>query len=236
MRRIRLFLLPLLLGGTMPIAAQVGYDPGTSPFRDIRTGTAWEIYGGSIKGSGGPIPVGPRDGPYLGVRALLRAKNTVSIGFGVWNAFTERTVLDPTVTPSAREVGVRDAHLLAGEVTLQFNLTGGKQWHRFAPFAGVGLGFVKNTSGDDGDPGGYAFGSKFYFAPMVGARLFAAERLYLRAEARGFTWKVSYPPSYSIEPADDPGTAESPNAINPLGRGSQYVFAPALSLGIGFAF
>ena len=120
MRRIRLFLLPLLLGGTIPIAAQVGHDPGTSPFRDIRTGTAWEIYGGSIKGSGGPIPVGPRDGPYLGVRALLRAKNTVSIGFGVWNAFTERTVLDPTVTPSAREVGVRDAHLLAGEVTLQF--------------------------------------------------------------------------------------------------------------------
>lgn len=235
-RRFRLLLLPALLGGAGALTAQVGHAPGTSPFRDIRPGTTWELYGGAIQGSGGPIPVGPRDGPFLGARALLRARNTVSIGFGVWGSRTERTILDPTVTPAEREVGTRDANLLGGEVALQFNLTGGKQWHRIAPFAGVGLGFVKNTSGDEGDPGGYAFGSKFYFAPMIGARLFVGERLYLRTEARGFTWKVSYPPTYSIEPADDPGTAESPNAINPLGRGSQYVFTPALSLGIGFAF
>jgi hypothetical protein len=234
--RFRLLSLPVLLLATGSLAAQIGHAPGTSPYRDIRTATAWEAYGGSIMGSGGPIPVGPRDGPFGGVRVLLRARNTVSIGFGVWGSGTERTILDPNATPSAREIGTRDARLLGGEVALQFNLTGGKQWHRLAPFAGVGLGFLKNTSGDDGDPGGYAFGSKFYFAPMAGVRLFLGERLYLRTEARGFTWKVSYPPAYSIEPADDPGTAENPNAINPLGRGSQYVLTPALSVGIGFAF
>jgi hypothetical protein len=39
-----------------------------------------------------------------------------------------------------------------------------------------------------------------------------------------------------VEPTDDPGTEEAPNAVNPTGRTGQYVVAPALVLGIGLAF
>lgn len=229
-----LVLGPLLLA--VPVAAQVGHAPTASPFHDIRQETAWEVTGGVIKGSGGPIPVGPRNGPMAGLRVMLRSHSTLSLGLGAWGSQTERTVLDPNVAPAQQVVGTRDAHLVGGELLVQFNLTGGKSWHGFAPFTGIGLGLVRNVSGDDGDPGGYAFGTKFYFAPMVGARFIASKRLYLRAEGRGFTWKVKYPFLYGVEPANAPGTAESPNAINPLGRESQYILTPALSLGLGISF
>ncbi len=229
----------LVLGSLLlaiPLTAQVGHPPTSSPFHDIRQGAAWEVMGGVIKGSGGPIPVGPRDGPMAGLRVLLRANSTLSLGLGAWGSQTERTVLDPNVAPAQQVVGTRDAHLIGGELLVQFNLTGGKSWHGFAPFTGVGLGLARNTSGDEGDPGGYEFGSKFYFAPMIGARFIASKHVYVRVEGRGFTWKVKYPFLYGVEPADAPGTAESPNAINPTGRQSQYVLTPGLSVGIGISF
>lgn len=233
-RHLSLFAALAVLAG--PVAAQVGNAPTASPYHDIRISTAWELWGGQIKGSGGPIPVGPRDGAYAGLRILLRAEGTLSVGLGVWGSQTTRTVLDPLVLPAEQVVGTRDAKLLGGELLAQFNLTGGKRWHRLAPFVGVGLGLVRNTSGDEGDPGGYEFGTKFYFAPMVGTRLFLGDHLYLRGEARGFAWKLKYPALYGLEPADPSGTATGPNAIDPLGRDGQYVFTPALSLGIGFSF
>lgn len=229
-----LLVAPLLF--VPPIAAQVGHSPSSSPYHDIRQGTAWEVMAGTIKGSGGPIGVGPRDGTMAGLRMLMRANGTLSIGLGAWGSQTERTVLDPNVAPARQVVGTRDAHLLGGELMVQLNLTGGKSWHGFAPFAGLGLGIVHNSSGDKGDPGGYEFGTKFYFAPMAGARFVASKRLYVRAEARGFAWKLKYPLLYGTEPADAPGTPEAPNAVDPLGRDGQYVLTPAFSLGFGISF
>ncbi|HET9064585.1 MAG TPA: hypothetical protein VFN22_02030 [Gemmatimonadales bacterium] len=233
--RVSIRVLGPLLFAT-PLAAQVGHAPTSSPYRDIRQGTAWEITGGTIKGSGGPIGVGPRDGSMAGLRVMLRANSTLSLGLGAWASQTERTVLDPNAAPAQQVVGTRDAHLIGGEMVVQFNLTGGKSWHGFAPFTGIGLGLVHNTSGDVADPGGYEFGTKFYFAPMIGARFVASKRLYLRVEGRGFTWKLKYPFLYGVEPANAPGTAEAPNAIDPLGRDGQYVVAPALSVGLGISF
>lgn len=219
-----------------PLAAQVGHAPTASPYHDIRQGTAWEVTGGVINGSGGPIGVGPRDGTMAGLRVLLRANSTLALGLGVWGSQTERTVIDPNVAPADQVVGTRDAHLIGGELLVQFNLTGGKSWHGFAPFTGIGLGVVRNTSGDAGDPGGYDFGTKFYFAPMLGARFIVSDHAYLRIEGRGLTWKLKYPILYGLEPATAPGTTESPNAVDPLGRDGQYVFTPAFSIGLGISF
>ncbi len=219
-----------------PVAAQVGSAPTASPYHDIRMATAWELAVGSIKGSGGPVPVGPRDGSFASFRALIRAENSLSLGLGIWASRTQRTVLNPNVAPEDQVVGTRDAHLLGGELLVQLNLTGGKRWHRLAPFLGVGVGVVRNTSGDEGDPGGYEFGTKFYFAPLIGTRLFLADRLYLRAEARGYAWKLKYPLLYGVEPTQSPGTADDPHAIDPVGHDGQYAFTPALSVGIGIAF
>lgn len=218
------------------LLAQVGHDPARSPYHDIRPTTSWELFGGRIGGDGGPIPVGPRDGSYGGIRILLRARSTISLGFSFWGALTERNVLDPDKSPAERQVGTRDAHLLGGELVIQFNPMGGKRWHSISPFVGTGLGLARNLSGDADDPGQYEFGSRFYFAPMVGARFFVADKLYLRAEARGYVWKIPYPVSYSLEPSGDPGTRNDPHALNPLNRSGQLIVTPALSLGIGFSF
>ena len=67
---------------------------------------------------------------------------------------------------------------------LQFNLSGGKSWHRIAPFvgAGVGLAFAKATPADTSQ---YEFGRKFYLAPSVGFRFFITDRLHLRGGGPG---------------------------------------------------
>lgn len=235
MTSLRRFQLPvLLLLAASPLMAQVGHPPGDSPFREIRTGTTVEAFAGSIFGSGGAIPAGPRDGPIAGVRLLLRAKSTISLGFAAWGARTVRTPIDPDATLANRFGAELDQDLYGGELTVQFNLTGGKSWHGVAPFAGVGIGIVKGEAFED--PAGYEFGTKFYFAPNLGTRVFVSRRAYLRLEARGFAWKIAYPPSYAEEPAEEPGTQENPNAVNPTGRRSQYVFAPTLMAGIGFDF
>lgn len=222
----------LLLAPTL--AAQVGRSPSSSPYGDILPGTMFEGFGGTIAGSGGPLHAGPRDGPLFGARALLRANGTVSLGFGVWGALTNRTMIDPTRSVINREVGEADQELFGAEALFQFNVTGGKTWHGLAPFAALGLGMVKGAGSQD--TFGYEFGTKFYFAPAVGTRIFVGKRMYLRAEARGFTWKLKYPSSWTLEPTEDPGTPENPNAVNPSGRSGQYVVAPTLSVGIGVAF
>jgi hypothetical protein len=227
-------LVALSLCATIPLAAQIGHAPSASPFRDIQPGTTWELYGGTVSGSGGPLRVGPRDGPMAGLRVNLRARNTISLGFGLWGALTERTVVDPDARLADRFGPSVDQTLYGAEVAVQLNLTGGKTWHHLAPFVGLGLGAVKSGAVDD--PAGYEFGTKFYFAPMVGSRVFVNRRMYLRVEGRGFSWNLDYPFSYSEEPDLEPGTAENPNALNPTGRDGQYVFTPTLIVGIGLAF
>lgn len=229
----RLALLALI--PALPLAAQVGHPPERSPYGDIRPGTTIELYGGRLMGSGGPIPVGPRDGTVIGGRVLLRANSTISIGFGVWWSGAERTLLDPLKVPPGRDLGPVDVRLLAGEGLVQMNLTGGKHWHGLAPYTGLALGLVTGREAEN-DASGYRFGNKFHFAPVVGTRVMIGSRGYLRGEVRGNVWNLKYPSSYSLEPTDQPGTPESPNSINPTGRSGQYVLAPALLFGIGWSF
>ena len=223
-----------LLFAVAPVAAQVGTPPDQSPFTSIRPGTMFEATVGVIGGNGGPLAAGPRDGQYAALRAQLRANSTVSLGFGIWAATTHRTIIDPTAAVANQRAGEADHELFGAEATVTFNLTGGKTWHGLAPFIGSGIGMTK--AGPTNDEFGYEFGTKFYFAPVAGSRLFLGERLYLRLEGRAFTWKLKYPSTWALEPSVDPGTPENPHAVNPTGRTGQYVVAPTLSLGIGVAF
>ncbi|MES1259222.1 MAG: hypothetical protein ABUL71_01410, partial [Gemmatimonadota bacterium] len=116
---------------------------------------------------------------------------------------------------------------------VQFNVSGGKSWHGIAPFAGVGLGVVHGGASPATDTSGYSFGTKVYFAPTIGTRLFVSQRFYLKFDVRGLVWNLSYPVSYSLEPAKQPGTAGASNAVNPTGVTSQYTLTPELRIGIG---
>jgi hypothetical protein len=232
----RLLLACTLAFPALPLAGQIGYDPARSPFGDIRTSSALEFYAGQAFGSGGPIPVAPRDGQVAGARVMLRARNTLSIGLGAWFATTQRSIVDANAPVASRISGPIDHRLLAGEVTVQFNLTGGKHWKGLAPFTGINVGMANGQATPPVDTSGYSFGTKFYFAPMVGTRVILGARTYLKAEGRLAFWNIKYPVSYSQEPSLDPGTEENPNAVNPTGRRGQYVTMPQLTLGLGWGF
>ncbi|MEP6590930.1 MAG: hypothetical protein ABJC19_07090 [Gemmatimonadota bacterium] len=235
---MRWFLLVVLMmmGAVSAASAQVGYDPANSPYHDILHGRYLELTAGRILGSGGTIPVGPRDGTAFGARVDFRAKNTIQISFGGWYANTVRNIVDADDSVATRVKPAIPHHLYAGEIALQFNLTGGKTWHDVAPFVGVGLGAVRGQKTPPADTSGYVFGTKLFFAPFVGGRLMLGQRAFLKLEAKAYFWSLKYPVSYTEEPSKQPGTGDVINAVNVSGRRSQYVPVPALNLGFGYAF
>ena len=237
LRRLRgaLLVLPVLSPATS-LLAQAGHLPNESPYREIRYPSYIEAIGGQLYGNGGPLKVGARDGRILGARMVFRGRNSLQLALGGWVSEAQRNIVDADAPPATRVTGPIDQRLIGGEFTIQLNLTGGKTWHGLAPFGGVGLGLVHGQKSPAADTSSYQFGTKLYFAPNAGTRIFLAQRLYLKAEARAYFWSLKYPASYSDEPAQAPGTVDQPNAVNPTGKKGEYVAVPALLLGIGFKF
>ena len=231
---MRLRFLPgLLLAPCVSAAAQVGYLPSQSPYRELTTGTFVEVNGGRVLGAGGLLQLGPRNGYSEGARIVLRGNHTLQLSFGLWTAGTQRTWIDAYDSVATRNKGLIDQRLIAGEFGLQFNATGGKTWHGLAPYGGVGVGLVHGQASPAADTSGYAFGTKLFFAPTLGTRLFAGSRLYFKLDVRGIFWNLTYPVSYSNEPVKQPGTVGHSNAVNTTGVTSQYTLTPEIRLGIG---
>lgn len=231
---LALALLALVIG---PLQAQIGFQPEDSPFRSITRATWLEVFGGQLLGNGGPIPVGPHDGSLYGARIAFRGKHTTQIGLGFWYADAIRNVVDPFDSVAHRVKGPFPAGTMGIETTLQFNVTGTKNWHRLAPYGSISAGFAFATTQRPAiDTSGYTFGTKTYFGPALGTRYFLSDRVYLKAEARSTLWKMKYPGTFSAEPPRQPGTPAASNAVNPSGRVSDWVMAPKLIFGIAWGF
>ncbi len=219
-----------------PVAgAQVGYAPRESPYRDIRKGHSITPLFGRIGGGGGTYGIGPQDGNVYGVRYDVRTAGSVSFGLTLAQGDLKRYIVDPFVEVVRRKSGPVPQRVRFVDVSLQLNLTGGKSWHRLAPYTGVSLGvaFGQQTPADTS---GYHFGNKFYFAPQIGTRYFLTERLHLRADIRGAFWKLSYPVSFTQEPVLDPGTTADPHAVILDGRLNQWTLTPWVQVGLGYTF
>lgn len=222
--------------GVAPLAAQVGHSPTDSPYRDIVTNRWLDLSTGRVLGTGGPLLLGPRDGTIAGARITFRGAHTLGLGLGAWWAGTVRNVIDANDSVATRVKGPVDHHLLAGEFTMQLNLTGSKSWHRLAPFIATGIGLVHGQATPASDSSGYSFGTKFFFAPSLGTRLMVSRSIALRFEARSLFWNLKYPPAYSLEPSKQPGTNGTSNAVNVTGKSSQYVATPTLLFGLSVRF
>ncbi len=154
-----------------PALAQVGHPPSNSPFRDIRKGHTLTATGGYFGGSGGEFNIGPHRGEVFGGRYDIRTGSTIQVGLAVAHGNLDRFIVDPFVRLANRRSGPVRQPVTFAEIALQFNLSGGKSWHRLAPFVGaaVGLAFAKATPADTSQ---YEFGRKFYLAPSAGFRFF----------------------------------------------------------------
>lgn len=232
-------LLPLALGSLIAavpaVSAQVGHTPSSSPYRDIRRGHTVTVFGGQIGGAGGRFGIGPHEGPVFGARYDIRTSRALQLGIGASRGTLERMIVDPFVQLNRRTTGPVDQGVTFLEFDLQFNVTGGKTWHRLAPFVGTGggLAFAGGTAADTSD---FKFGRKFFFVPHAGVRVFLTRRLHLRAEARSAFWKLSYPVTFQLEPPLQPGTGGVSNAVITDGRTNEWVTTTWLQVGLGFGF
>lgn len=186
----------LLFTGAGPAAAQVGHDPATSPYTDVRHSVFIVASGGQFFGSGGDAGVAPHDGPVVGLRLSFLANKTVQIDGGIMYGFLGRLVYDPFLPVGQRFTGPVDNDVLWAEGAIHFNLMGGKTWHRLAPFVGnaIGLAFVEDLRGT-----AFNLGTKFYFAPLAGVRYFLSDALALTVEGRFQFWTIKYTVSFAQE-------------------------------------
>jgi hypothetical protein len=230
-----LALLAALAGGVTTAAAQVGHPPGRSPYHDISHGHTITPLVAAFGGSGGKFGIAPHDGTVFGLRYEIRNSQAIAMGLQVARGNLDRLIVDPFVAVANRVSGPAQQTATFVEVDLQLNLTGGKSWHRLAPFvnAGLGITFPESTPADTS---GFELGRRVYLAPGAGFRLFLTDRLHLRGEARVAFWKLKYPASFTREPPDDPGTPEDPHAVITDGNVSEWSTSSWLQAGLGFSF
>jgi hypothetical protein len=226
----------LLAALAPPAVAQVGHRPESSPYHDIRKGHTVTAMFGQFGGSGGRFEIGPHDGQVYGFHYDLRSGSTVQIGLGFARGDLQRLIVDPFVELVNRVSGPVKQTVTFAEVNLQLNLTGGKTWHRLAPFVGAGVGLTF-PSGTPADTSNFQLGHKIYLAPNVGVRVFITERLSLRGEARATFWKLKYPSTFQDEPVLEPGDPpDNSNAVITDGRTNEWITSSWLQVGLGYSF
>lgn len=228
-------LLAALAGGTTTAAAQVGHAPGRSPYHDIVKGHTVTPLVAAFGGSGGKFGIAPHDGSVFGLRYEIRNSGAIALGVEVARGDLDRLIVDPFVAVADRVSGPVKQTVTFAEVDLQFNVTGGKSWHRLAPFVSAGLGLTFPTSTPQ-DTSGFELGRRVYLAPGAGFRFFLTDRIHLRGEARVAFWKLKYPASFTREPPDDPGTTDDPHAVITDGNVSEWATSSWLQAGLGFTF
>ncbi len=235
-RRVRLAMtLAFALAGAAPVAAQVGHAPRSTPYRDVAKGHTITAIGGYLAGDGGRFGIAPHNGPFGGIRYEIRNSSSLAMALQVIYGDFDRLIVNPFVVRANRVSGPVKQSVVFTEASIQFNVTGGKTWHRLAPFFSttIGLSFPSSTPADTS---GFELGHKVTLAPGVGFRLFLTQAIHLRAEARGVFWKLNYPPSFTREPPDDPGGPGDSHAVIKDGNVSEWDTSGWFQAGLGFAF
>jgi len=236
-RRLVLSRLVILIGAGVSLtayppnrlAAQVGYDPAHSPYRDAPTGSGPVFYAGYLGGGRGRVPVGISDGNTWGVRYNFEF-GSASIDLGAAYGQTTRRIVDPFVAVKNNTSGLIDADVVLVDATLQMALTGPKTWRGLAPYIGASLG-VAVGSDTRSDSSGYKFGTKFTFAPVVGAKYYVGRRVALSADFRAVFWRLGYPSQF-----EEPDKVDNQSIIPLGGATNNWTVHPWISLGLGWSF
>src|SRR5262245_33864368 len=178
---------------------QVGHDPGSSPYRDVPWHSGPVVFVGHLGGDRGEADAGVSNAQTLGLRYELSRHKTLGFQFvGAW-LHGDRFIIDPSADSSSpqRKTGPYPSDLVSIETAVQLHLTGGKSWHRLAPYVGGGVGvtFDANSPGDT-TRSGYTFGTKFTIDLMGGVRWYPFRRVMINADGRLLWWRLKYPVSF----------------------------------------
>ncbi|HZI21311.1 MAG TPA: hypothetical protein VFD76_02305 [Gemmatimonadales bacterium] len=212
------------------LAAQVGHDPGHSPYHDIPKGAAWVATFGYLSGSRGSVDVGPSDGMTAGLRYEVPL-GAIGASLGVAYARTTSFVMDASTTTDSlsRRSGPYDDGVVLVDAGLQLALAGRKSWRGLAPYIGGALGVAVGQPIAK-DSSGYKFGTKITLAPNAGFRWYPARRLSLRGDFRLELWKLSYPLSYKQQ------NFQGSRILNVNASLSEWTAHPWGTIGLGWIF
>lgn len=212
-------------------AAQVGHDPGDSPYRDIPVHPGPMIFLGHLSGDRGDAGSGTTNARTFGLRYELPAGRALIFQFTGAYLKGDRFVLNPYVdsTSAARKTGPFESDLGMAEIGMQLRLSGGKTWRGFAPYAGAGLGLIFDIK-EPKDTSDYRFGTKLTPAFSTGVRWYAARHLQVNLDLRAQMWRLKYPVAYHLAAPDG-------SRILPLTRPLQdWTLHPWISVGVGWIF
>lgn len=218
---------------TVQLSAQVGHDPGTSPYRDILWRSGPVFFVGHLSADRGRAGAGPSNALTFGARYEIPAGRSMQFQFTTAYLQADRFIMDPRAdsTSPARRTGPVRTDLALAEAGIQLRLTGGKTWHGLAPYVGTALGmlFDVNSPGDTSGSG-YRFGTKVSLAFATGVRWYPARRLMVNGDVRAQLWRLKYPLSFH-NPSPDGST------VVPLRVAlTDWTLHPWVSLGVGWTF
>jgi opacity protein-like surface antigen len=229
-----LLLAALLAAAAAPLTAQVGFDPGRSPFHDLTTRQAFTLSAGYFGGNQANAGVGWRSGTLFGGRLDTRLGGPfdlyVSVGFAGSGRFRINTSLDT----ATRKTGPFPRTLVLADLGIILNVTGAKTWHRLAPYVGFGVGEVLPTKSET-DVGGYNAGTNFSMIPILGTRAFVTRSLSLRVEVRDYFFRYEWPLRY-FDPLDNNGNPISPPVLSLDLKDKQWTHNFTLTVGIAYGF
>ncbi len=211
------------------LAAQVGYDPAHSPYRDIAGGGVAVVSVGYLGGSRGSVGVGLSNGATAGLRYDVPF-GAVGASLGLAYGLTTRFVVDPTQSAATRKTGPFDNPVVLADAGLQLVLTGRKTWHGFAPFVGAAIGLAA-SSRSPRDTSGYDFGTKVTLAPNLGLRWYPTRSISVRSDFRLLLWKLSYPLLYKV-----PNPFDGTSVLASGASQSEWTAHPWVTIGVGWTF
>jgi hypothetical protein len=227
--RVKAFLFGVVaLLAALPAAAQVGYDPATSPYRDLehKQEITWLV--GYVRARHDPAGIAPGSALSTGVRYEINLVGPLALSADVVRTLSERNVIDPSLPRATRSLGTESAAVYGADVALALDLTGRKSWHHLVPQVRAGLGAMTSSAKDESS--GYSFGTPFAFSFGGGLKFVPGGRLQLRMDVTDRVFKLSYPDSYYRNASDNT------SVLDPTTPRSFYTHHTGLTVGVSYLF
>jgi hypothetical protein len=222
-----------------PAAAQVGYEPRTSPFRDLDRTMEITVYTGTYQARRDPARVAPKSGPIMGVLYQWRATGPLSLTANLSRVGSERRVLDPervgtcggsaTANPDCKLVGEFRWPLYFLDGGLALDLTGPRSFYGFVPDLKAGLGILSDFH-SQADVGHFAVGTRLAIKWGGGIRWVPSELFQIRADVSNHLHSITYPESYYTPATDN-------SQIRPIGAAKTvWLNNTAFTIGVSYLF
>lgn len=220
-----------LLATAKVAMAQVGYDPQSSPYRDVEYRQGVTAFAGWFSAALDPVRVASRSGPMGGLRYDLTLAGPAQLTVSSAYVKSERNIVDPRQPAGTRLLGRRSAPLLLNDVNISLNLTGARSWHNLIPLIQFGGGTASDLN-SSADIGNYSFGTAFALSLGTGVRWVSRGRWEVRGDVIDHLYSIRYPGTYAKS-----FTSNANDAVLAPGESrSRWRHNAALTLGLTYKF